>query len=97
MKRCSICRSEKDDDSFYRRGNGTLSSACKPCDRIRANEWRKNHPDRARENVRRFRERNPGVDGAQIRAYDRALAELRDRHRAEFDQLYSEYKQQVSA
>ena len=51
MKLCPHCGTEKTLDSFTKKGTDKYQSYCKPCARIKTNEWRraKYSPERKRE------------------------------------------------
>lgn len=75
-KTCVRCREEKSLDDFHRQQSAKdgHTSACKPCNRERASEWRRRHPERARAHVEAWCERNPDRARAhrrnkQIRRY----------------------------
>lgn len=91
MKTCSVCGQSKHYTQFYLK-NGRRMARCKDCEKKRVTAWRKRNPGKNQEYVRRFRERNPGYDIPQRRAYDKALAELRERHLDEFDRIYRKHK-----
>jgi hypothetical protein len=46
-KKCSRCAEVKDADQFYRRRDvkDGLTSACRPCIKVRAVDWAKAHPE----------------------------------------------------
>lgn len=92
MKTCSSCGQRKHHTKFY-----AGKPSCKECDKARVREWQKKNPDRVRAAVQRFREKNPGTDKRQVRAYNAAQRELRLRHPEEFDKLYRKHKKQVAS
>lgn len=76
MKTCSRCSADKDEDDFHRDRARTDGRQpwCKACERER---------DRARP-----RHRQSAMRVLRTRANNRAMAQLRDRHREEFTALY---------
>lgn len=65
MKLCNDCKKAKPPSEFPKRNASKdgLAAKCRPCNALRAKEWRENNPDRARENSLRstanLLEKNP--------------------------------------
>lgn len=60
-KMCRACRKEKPAAEFYanRKSADGLHYLCKLCSNAQANNWRRQHKERNRENVRRWTLANP--------------------------------------
>ncbi len=53
MKICIKCSEEKDENLFYKNRR-----ECKECFTKRSRKWRKNNPEKAKENIKKWRENN---------------------------------------
>lgn len=85
MTACSKCGESKSQNEFPKVGK-----ACRACVTARAVAWQKAKPDRARENKRRWRERNPDYDAQRYTANrDDELERLRERRQ---DPAHQEYQ-----
>ena len=95
---CSRCGESKHHSNFYT-SRGRLHAECKECTKKRVRAWQKANPDRVQAAVQKFQEANPGTNRNQARAYAAAEAELREKHRDEFERLYRKHKrrQQVAS
>jgi hypothetical protein len=101
MKRCTACGEEKPGSEFYRNGSRGLHGSCKECHKRQVREYQAAERERMGEEawrthqaeiVRRSRAKHPGVNRLQVAAYNAAAAEVRERHRAEFDAIYADEK-----
>lgn len=59
MKTCSKCEARKFVTEFYRRGDGTLRSQCKECERAANRARYSDSPPEAKERAKKWREDNP--------------------------------------
>ena len=60
MKQCSICKEYKDDVEFYTHINTKdgMYGYCKKCHNKRSLEWQKNNPEKHKENIKRYSQKN---------------------------------------
>lgn len=60
VKRCCVCKEEKELDAFHRDRSKKFGRAggCKPCLKKRRKEWHDNNPGVHAEKTRRWREKN---------------------------------------
>lgn len=88
MKKCSRCREAKALTEFYASGG-----PCKPCQRARTAQWKRDNPERVRENVRRWDEQNPHNKAARMKRRAERLATAPG---GPFDPDRPEYKQRLA-
>jgi 5-methylcytosine-specific restriction endonuclease McrA len=84
-KQCNRCKAVKPVDEFYgdRTARDGLQGKCKDCSKAVAKAWHEHNPpdpDRRREIVRQFHERNPDKDREYGRAY-------RERHGERYNDM----------
>ena len=100
LKTCTKCKRTLNLSEFYRdkgKRDGR-SHWCRACNRantkaaverrraeIGEEAWRAERRDA----VRRHRAKNGTRDKTQVKAYNAAMAQIRERHRKEFDRLYA--------
>jgi hypothetical protein len=96
-KKCRKCGVEKSMSSYYKdaRFSGGIDIHCSDCRKKKTNEWRKSHPERAKEIGRNSRRRNPEKSRARARAWyasnkGKALASMALRRKNNPDAIRNE-------
>lgn len=77
MKRCSKCKTEKEESEFYswKHSSDGLHNQCKPCHNLSSNNWRKNNPEKAKEYSAKWVKLNPAKAKATQKRYREANSE----------------------
>lgn len=93
MKKCSKCGEEKPRDASHfhkdKSAKDGLVNECKECVAERGRVWRKNNPEKLKENSQKWNERNPGKSTARAKKW---REENPERYKANLKKWHQENK-----